>query len=114
MRDEGLGRNEEVGGMRDEKGGKKRIGKSGVWEELRSRDERMEEGEGEKPEGRVRGKIVREGRGRREGEGQELAVSVTKCMEWAFILHRTHEVCIACTRRGDYSALRRCHKNKTR
>jgi hypothetical protein len=57
IRDKGRGRNKEVGGRRDEKGGKNRIGKSGVWEELRSRDQRMEEarreGEGEKPEGEL-------------------------------------------------------------
>ncbi len=48
---------EERGGRGDEEGGKNRIGKSGVWEELRSSDERMKqarrEGEGEKPEGEV-------------------------------------------------------------
>ncbi len=45
------------GGMRDKQGGKNRIGKRSVLEELRSRDERLEEarreGEGEKPEGEV-------------------------------------------------------------
>ncbi len=58
-----------------------------------------EKGKERSRKGRFRGKIVREGRWR-EGEGQESAVSVTKCMEWAFILHRTHEVCMACTGRG--------------